>query len=280
MVDEGESSTGAPQISQTSEIRQVKLPPFWQTNPTLWFVQVEAQFYTFGIRSDNVKYFTVIGTLDSSVLQQISDIVEAPPEKDKYDGIKKALIARFSDSQDKQLRKLLNELELGDKRPSQLLREMKALAGTKIDESVLKSLWMQRLPSRIQIVLSASKQDKLEDVAEMADKIVEISLPGTVAAVSQSTPAEPPGEKSTHAALASIIASLQQQVITLSDKVEKFSLGRNNYGRSRSRSRSRSSRDTAECYFHRRFGSAARNCRAPCNFKSTNQAAGNDSNRR
>lgn len=119
----------------------------------------------------------------------------------------------------------------------------------------------------------------MEDVAEMADKMVEIGLPGSIADVSEN-PTETPYEKPTHSDLGGVIASLQQQVMALTDTVEKLSLRRNQYGRPRSRSRSRSARDATNCYFHRRFGAAARNCRAPCNFKSTNQAAGNESNRR
>lgn len=258
--------------------RQVKLPPFWQANPTLWFAQVDAQFFTFNIKSDNAKYFTVVAALDSSVLQQISDIIEAPPETDKYDSLKKNLIARFTDSQERQLRKLLNEIELGDKKPSQLLREMKALAGTKIDKSVLRTLWLQRIPSRVQIVLSASKDEDLTELSNMADKIMEISSPDHIASVSQNPAA--PKDDSTTTALANIIESLQKQMITLTDKVDKLSRNqhqRRYSSRSRSRPRHQSEDGNSECYFHRRFGDSAKNCRPPCN-RNTSATSGSNSN--
>ena len=35
---------------------QIKIPPFWKADPDLWFLQIEAQLTTAGIRSDLSKY--------------------------------------------------------------------------------------------------------------------------------------------------------------------------------------------------------------------------------
>lgn len=159
---------------EVGEIKKIKPPPFWQTKPSLWFAQVDAQFFANNIRSDNVKYYTIVAALDSQVLEQVSDVVESSSEKEKYQVLRKQLILRFTDSEVKQLRKLLSEVELGDKKPSQLLREMKILA-KEVSQDVLRTLWIQRLPVRVQVVLSINEDAELEKLAEMADKIVEIS---------------------------------------------------------------------------------------------------------
>ncbi|KAK4887207.1 hypothetical protein RN001_003478 [Aquatica leii] len=143
------NAPGEPQTA-VEEVRQVKLPPFWQVNPTLWFTQVDAQFYTYKLKSEITKYFTVISCLDSAVLQEVSDILVNPPETDKYENLKRQLIERFS---------------LGDKSPSQLLREIKTLADNKVSDEVLKTLWLQRLPTNIQAILSASSDVTLENMA-------------------------------------------------------------------------------------------------------------------
>ncbi|KAK4880851.1 hypothetical protein RN001_008997 [Aquatica leii] len=160
MNTEESPDTHATPIQHVEEVRQVRLPPFWYKNPIIWFAQVEAQFETYKIRADTSKYYTVISALDSAVLQEVSDIIATPPVKDKYDTLKKQIILRFSDSEDRQLRKVLTEIELGDKTPSQLLREMKLLAGTRFDEKVLKTLWLQRMPASVQAILTVS--DTLE----------------------------------------------------------------------------------------------------------------------
>ncbi|GBO42721.1 hypothetical protein AVEN_136215-1 [Araneus ventricosus] len=69
-------------------------------------------------------------------------------------------------------------MQLGDKKPSQLLHEMQDLSFGKIEEYVLRMLWFQRLPITTQQILSAST-DKLASLALAADKIAEVSGVGT-----------------------------------------------------------------------------------------------------
>ncbi|GFY53803.1 uncharacterized protein K02A2.6 [Trichonephila inaurata madagascariensis] len=64
-------------------------------------------------------------------------------------------------------------MELGDRRPSDLLRQMKSLAGSSISDELIKSLWLQRLPQQTQAILSISK-DSLNNIAEMAAKIMAV----------------------------------------------------------------------------------------------------------
>ena len=78
----------------------------------------------------------VVSALDGT------DILANPPAEHKYETIKNKIIAEFTDSQERQIRKLINELELGDKKPSQLLRQMKTLAARQITDDVLKTLWL------------------------------------------------------------------------------------------------------------------------------------------
>ncbi|KAK4878868.1 hypothetical protein RN001_011374 [Aquatica leii] len=233
------NAPGEPQAA-VEEVRQVKLPPFWQVNPTLWFTQVDAQFYTYKVKSDITKYFTVISCLDSAVLQEVSDILVNPPETDKYENLKRQLIERFSDSYDKRLKRLINDIELGDKSPSQLLREMKTLADNKVSDEVLKTLWLQRLPTNIQAILSASSDVTLENMAAIADKIAEVRT--TACAMTSATPhiaAVNKKESIAQASSTTTIQALQAQVENLTKMVEQLCRGgereRPRYDRWRSR---------------------------------------------
>lgn len=136
-----------------SQLRDIKITTFWQSRPKLWFVSLDSEFAAFKIRSDEAKYKVTIRHLDEQTMLAVADILEQPPESNKYETLKNALIERFLDSVEKQMRILLNETELGDKKPSILLREMRALAGSNISDSVLRILWLQRLPARVQEVL-------------------------------------------------------------------------------------------------------------------------------
>lgn len=253
----------------------LKLPSFWQRDPALWFAQVEAQFHAYRIRADHSRYYTVVAALDCSVLQAVSDILTNPPETNKYETIKTKLISAYSDSQEKQLRRLLNELELGDRKPSQLLREMRTLAGVQVNEEVLRTLWLQRLPAQIHLLLSASECTGLEKMASVADKLTEIHsanamASGSIAAITDTaaTPSNAVAHNDTRAEL----QNMRREVAALTTLVEQLSTDRGRrFGRDRSNSRERGrsqSRSGEEglCFYHNRFGRKARKCRQPCKF--------------
>ncbi|XP_037931411.1 uncharacterized protein LOC119666202 [Teleopsis dalmanni] len=103
----------------------IKLPTFLQTGPELWFAQIEGLLHVHRITVDASKLYTVITALDHNTLHQVADIVKCPPITDKFIMLKKELIKRFGESKHKQLVKLLTNLELSNKRPTQLLREMR-----------------------------------------------------------------------------------------------------------------------------------------------------------
>ncbi|GFT21443.1 uncharacterized protein NPIL_426621 [Nephila pilipes] len=151
-----------------------KLPPLWKQNIKLWFLQAEANFELSGIITNDVtKYNNVIAAIDSEILSVVSDLLFDPPHADRYTTLKNRLMQEFSDSENLQIRKLLPKLQLGDDKPSYLLRKMKELAGTAINDDFLRNLWLQRLPADIQTILSVSSE-KLENLAKLADKIAEV----------------------------------------------------------------------------------------------------------
>ncbi|GBM51552.1 hypothetical protein AVEN_79965-1 [Araneus ventricosus] len=110
-----------------------------------------------GISEDSTKYHALVSALDSRILSQARDIVLAPPRDNAYTALKERIISLFSQSERARLRQLLQDLHLGDLRPSQLLSQMKNLAGDKTSAELLRTLWLQRLPIRMQQILSACK---------------------------------------------------------------------------------------------------------------------------
>ena len=145
----------------------IRSMPFWKSKPDLWFVQMETQFLTAGITVDDTRYNYVIQCLDDS-LSEVSDIILNPLAMDRYVVLKDRLVRSFADSAEKKLCRLLNEVDLGDRRQSQLLRRMRDLAQNGASEEVLKSLWLQRLPQQVQAILASSKHE-LEELSQLAD---------------------------------------------------------------------------------------------------------------
>lgn len=235
----------------------VKLPPFWDKQCELWFINIEAQFILARITQEITKYYAVVSALNSEVLSYVSDFVKNPPESDRYTKLKKRLISAFSDSEQKRVKDLLSNITLGDDRPSHLLRKMRQLADEKVNEEFLKTLWIQRLPLETQAILSVSEGD-LDKLAQMADKILEIS-PNQVAA--------------THCSQDDRLAKLEAQILALSEKMDNLNKSwnrpsRDEYSRhSRRRSKTPARKVKKEyCYYHTKFGERAHKCIPPCKF--------------
>lgn len=266
------SQTDSPRGEASISRVAVKPPPFWKANPTLWFIQLEAQFALANITVDATKFHHVISVVESDVLNTVSDLILRPPENDKYIALKDRLINLHSESEESKYRRLLQGQELGDQRPSQLLSRMRALAGDSVGDPLLKSLWLSRLPANTQGILTTVTGD-LANLASIADKISELTTSPSINVVnSQNTSA-------TSTSLEDQIAQLTKQVNELTTIVKNRENSRNrercydqsNRQRSRSRGRFRQYREPENnlCFYHTNFGSKAKKCKQPCSFRHT-----------
>lgn len=249
----------------------VKVPPFWPNEPALWFAQLEGQFVLANITSDATKFYHVIANLDYKYVCEVKDVITNPPADNKYEKIKAELISRLSASQEQRVRQLLTHEELGDRKPSQFLRHLRNLAGADVPDEFIRSLWTSRLPSHVQAIIAAQVDLSLDTVAQIVDKIHEVSLQPQVAAASTLTPAPTENSMALIEKLVQRVDDLSRQVAELSIRARSRSRTRAHSPRWRQRSRSRSNAGSGHCWYHRRFGKRSTRCRSPCSFRSGNE---------
>ena len=257
---------------------QVKLPPFWPKDPELWFAQIEAQFGTRGIRQSKTKFDYVVSCLSPEFATEVRDLLLRPPEENPYETLKDQLTKRTSDSEQRRIKELLSAEEIGDRKPTQVLRRIQQLLGgtVTIEDTLLRELFLQRLPPNVRMVLTPSASAlNLNQLAELADRILEASPTPTVAATNC--------DGTTTTQLATQVAQLTERLDKLTSQMTKTinhltrhrrqSRSRSPGGSYRRRSSSTSSTiepDDGLCYYHRKFGDQATKCRPPC------KRAGND----
>lgn len=217
MKEEATSS----EMAATASHVTIKLPPFWHQRLELWFRQVEVNFLLIGIKQDLTKFNYVIALLDRDTLEQVSDILHSPPTTDLYPTIKGALITRFADSGECKLKTLLTDIHLSDRTPSQLLWVMMDLAKGALSEDALKSLWLQQLPTNIQTILSASRDD-ISQLAMVADRIMEVMEVSAVCSI-RLQPNNELLEIAPDQTLSVIHEQLQSLQITVASLVERHS---------------------------------------------------------
>lgn len=264
-----------------------RVPEFWQEMPSLWFHQFEI-IISAQKASDQLKYELLVARLGRDELRHINDILQAPPTTHKYEAIKSRLLHTFQQSAEKKLHQLLEEMVLGDQKPSLFYRRMQELAGDQLPKDTLRILWIKRLPPTVRAVLTGSGIQDIDKLADIADKIMETTSMGEIAEVNHAPPAQSTSFAST--------ADLERKLNFVIEELQLLKTQQNNSWHNqnyrRDRSRSRSSRPTSRsqsprkpyvdfddqsarpgdsnylCYYHYVFGEKARKCAEPCSYKS------------
>lgn len=261
-----------PDISDMAAISvSARLPEFWKEQPRIWFLQVEAVLFPQKL-SDDAKYHLIVAKLERDVILQISDILSKPPAENKYKTLKNRLLNIYEESESEKIRKLIEEMDLGTQKPSQLLRKMRDLAKDRIQDSTLAVLWQGHLPSTVKAVLAVTDKTDLDVLATIADKVTEAAVPmKNISSVDQ------PASSST--SMIATIKKLRARIANL-ENTRGRSRQRSRSGRDNSNSKTRSqSRDSKSmkksnknpdwlCFYHYRYKEKAAKCIKPCNWKS------------
>ena len=219
-----------------------------------------------------------MSSLTPEFAAEVRDLLLRPPPDNPYNELKEQLTKRTALSEQRKLQQLFTGEELGDHKPTQLLRRMQQLLGDRpgLDTSFVRELFLQQLPSNVRIILASTPDHTpLDKLAELADKVMEVAAP-TVASLT--TP--PASSTDSPSPLAAEVESLRAEVSRLERLVQQLPrsprpysrTGRRSPHRSLTRSPTPSSLPTTQdalCWFHRTFGDQARNCRSPC---ASNQA--------
>ncbi|KAF6197787.1 hypothetical protein GE061_008753 [Apolygus lucorum] len=104
----------------------------------------------------------LLASLDGDVAELISDLLLKPLSNTPYTDLMIRLQTEFEISEGRKVSKLLTELDLGDRKPSQLLREMRSLAEVRFKTTFSKQCFFKRLPVHIRAIL-ASSSDPLDN---------------------------------------------------------------------------------------------------------------------
>ena len=257
-------------VQQTSLI-SIKIPPFWNNRPDLWFLQIETQFRLKNITASNTKYDYLVASLNNQTMESVADVLITPPAQNKYENLKKVLLERNRDSEERRLDALLNKVELGDMKPSELYRSMESLASGNdlVNSPLVMKLWLNRLPSNIRVCLMAVENSQTQsELFALADRLHHSSAASHVAQINSQVPS------SDSELLQKLIFKIERLETNFSRSNNNFnrasrSLSRDRFGgRPRSQSRSKSG-NSSICWFHKKFGNNARNCsKQSCTFQS------------
>lgn len=254
----------------------VHLPIFEPSDPELWFAIADRSFEAAGIVNEQTKFCHAAAHLGMTHSSEVKDLILAPPQNNPYTTLKQELIRRLGSSQTAKTKKLLEHEVIGDQKPSQFLRRLKDLGGNSVGDGLIRTIWLGRLPSLAQAILAAQQNLELNDLANLADSIVETTAitPINVAEVAANSSTDLLTQRILQQQLQ--IELLKQEIATIKSNNSKRSYDRSpSRSRHSSRSRFRSktpNRSNSQqplsgiCWYHWKFGTNATKCNKPCSF--------------
>lgn len=249
---------------------RIPFPPFRTDDIEAWFRRAEHWFTFSKVTTEADKFALIASQIEHPTVVNLDEMLNQH-EETPYTTIKTKIISIFEKTTSAKINDLLSGCQLGDRRPSQLLAEMKRLGGT-TGEDILRSLWSKRLPIHIQTIVAAATKSNLEEVALIADAVIDVVGTPTTAINQvnsgkiQQLPQEEnqPTEKSEIQSLCAAVNHLTKSFREMQSD------------RSRSKSRdNRKNRDSSSsnklkedriCRYHRKFGAKAYLCTQPCSF--------------
>lgn len=230
-----------------------KLPPFAKEDPRAWFAQCEITFELLGVTGDLTKYRYIMVNLPPDVLCHVREFLEVqPPEGMRYLTVKNRIISRLTSSTEERIHRLLYQREILDEKPTQLLARLRSQAGSDIPEDIIRTAFINRMPENIKMHLVMAPATDLGGLADLADRAWSLRYL-QLAPVEASSPDNGTTQSS--------VDSMPQASAEL-DAIQ--------------RQKNKSNSNSETCYFHRKFGRLARNCRKPCRFHKNRGNANGD----
>ena len=226
----------------------VKLPPFWEPNPRVWFVQAEAAFRHANVSREVTKFDHVLTALPTSTVNSIIDLVddlEAHPD-DCYTLLKERLIGKYSLSKWSRCAAVVDHDTLGDRRPSALMDDMLALhpVGEK-PNSLFLYVFLRKLPGDMMDQLTTCDYATPRDLAAAADKLWD-------------------SRRSRGRPLCATADTVTVAAVAPTSRSPSPSSRRPAARRDRNKQRASTPGPSGYCRLHAKWGDEARQCYPPC----------------
>lgn len=221
-------------------------------------------------------------TIDDLML--ISSFVLSPPSEKKYEGIKKAILKEFGETETKRLNTVLSGVKREvDERPTRFLYRLRDLAQGKLSDEALRLIWINQLPDVTRPVVAGKKDESLDAVAQIADDIMD----ATSASTSHASTSQVMMTRARSHKTDTTVDELAQRVAAIERAHGNVRHRGNMRGRkfignaprssikqkkptTTTRNRVSNDSNNAYCWYHQKHGAEAQKCKSGCKWTNKN----------
>ena len=285
--------------------KDVSLTRFCSIDAATWFKRAEVQFRLKNVHSDTRKADYVLAALPDDVFSLLAEWLDDLDDNPvQYPALKTRLLSEFVPSPEERAERLihLTRQPLGDQRTSTAFREMKALIrlppasnGTARKLDLLRILWLLRLPDNVRAGITnfndvsetdlLNQSDALQSSTKAASRrpifaatdhdafkrssrhhdrhpTSSTNVPDDAHSCRNADDPPPPDDEALAAATYQRPRQPHRSYPTYSRRQQG-----NRYNQPPRGNAPRKADNYNEyCYFHSKFGHAARNCKQPCSW--------------
>lgn len=207
--------------------QDVKPPPFWPNNPSLWFVKVEALFDSAGVTSQRAKFNSLTQGLADDHMVKVAPVLENPVIGSEYDDLKSALLKSFGKTQGQKDSELFSMKGLGDETARDFVVRLEGLV-TDV-EQMKKAFLLLQLPDEVKSIVSSHQFETCKELADIVDRVLD--------------------------------SRCLKQVGVCAAEVNAFSKSRKTQ---KKKTDIADDPDSTTCFYHLKYGPKAKKCRPGC----------------
>ena len=247
-MSESDGNLSAPAAQFVAKLA-IKLPDFRTDDPDLWFMHAEFAFRNSQVTQSKTKIDHVMQKLPQNIMILVRGLImkSAASSSTPYEDLKAKLVSFYTLLHWQIINKLIHHPALGDWRPTALMDAMLALLpDDEVPGSLFLGLFLERLPVEMRDLLVSNEFKNPSEMALHADKLWDAHRTQTSDPLLAATATSP-------------------------SRARTCDRGSTSPSR---RTQNLGPATPGECYFLKRFGSAANNCRPPCNFLGNARADG------
>ena len=135
----------------------IEIPPVWPADIKAWFTLLEAQLFCLGITKELTKFYYLVGALTPELGSRFSHATRTTGET-PYTTLREAMLGQMRNSDFENVDFLLNNIEIGDRKPSALLNHLQGICSDMgLNDRFIKAFFIKKLPPAIRTVVALSK---------------------------------------------------------------------------------------------------------------------------